>query len=619
VAISTFSTRRSVIVRSGRRPKRYRNAPLVAVENARSPSRIYLVLFAIVALAVVPVLCLVAKGHGVKAWLIDHSALAPVHNAIASGLADPAIHFEKVALPITAHTRFTCVEMGPDHHLYAGTDDGRIFRYVIAANGTLESQQIITSLQDTQGASRLLTGFCFDPSSTANHLVMWASHGFYSFHDSPDFSGKISRLSGKNLELVQDVIVGLPRSVRDHLNNQPAFGPDGALYIPQGSNTASGAPDTEWGLRTEHRLNASILRLDISRVTPGQPIDVRTIDGGGEYDPSRLGAPLTIYASGIRNAFDMVWASDGHLYVPVNGSSIGGNTPAGPGVPTIQSLSQTEDDWLLRITPGSYYGHPNPEQGHFVLNGGNPGNKHDTSVITDYPVGILPDPRWQRPILDFGPHVSSDGIIEYHGSAFGGRLDHKLIVCRFGVPSDLICIGMSGEGNVSSIQTGITGFTNLLNPLDLAEDLATGNLYVAEYGAEHISLLRPTADAPKQVAQVASLIGISTTGSGPMRDAEHGRQLFDTTCIACHGANGGGIPHTGANLRLSRWVAEKNDDELADFIRSGRQKSDPNSLLGMTMPAKGGNPNLDDAGLHDVVAYLRSLQDDAKRDRAAED
>jgi len=122
-------------------------------------------------------------------------------------------------------------------------------------------------------------------------------------------------------------VINLPRSVRDHMTNQPCFGPDGALYFPQGSNSASGAPDKDWGFRPERGLSGSILRLDTRRVTPGNPIDARTPDGGGKYDPKAPGAPLTIYAEGVRLAYDLLWADDGNLYAPTNGSSAGGNTP----------------------------------------------------------------------------------------------------------------------------------------------------------------------------------------------------------------------------------------------------------------------------------------------------
>jgi hypothetical protein len=102
----------------------------------------------------------------------------------------------------------------------------------------------------------------------------------------PTGAAKISRLSGRDLEVAQDVVVNLPRSVRDHLTNQPSFGPDGALYFPQGSNTAFGGADAEWGNRPERLLSAAILRLDVHRVTPGKPLDARTPDGGGDYNPN---------------------------------------------------------------------------------------------------------------------------------------------------------------------------------------------------------------------------------------------------------------------------------------------------------------------------------------------
>ena len=58
----------------------------------------------------------------------------------------------------------------------------------------------------------------------------------------------MTRFSGADLGSRLDVIVNLPRSVYDHLNNQPSFGPDGRLYWVQPSNSAMGAPDSDVGL-----------------------------------------------------------------------------------------------------------------------------------------------------------------------------------------------------------------------------------------------------------------------------------------------------------------------------------------------------------------------------------
>jgi len=50
-------------------------------------------------------------------------------------------------------------------------------------------------------------------------------------------------------------------------------------------------------------------------------------------------------------------------------------------------------------------------------------------------------------------------------------------------------------GRVTSTGTSVAGLSALTNPLDLAEDEATGNLYVSEYGARRITLLRPVKNA----------------------------------------------------------------------------------------------------------------------------
>ena len=115
------------------------------------------------------------------------------------------------------------------------------------------------------------------------------------------------------------------------------------------------------------------------------------------YNPFAANAPLKIYATGVRNTFDLLWASNGHLYASVNGSAAGGNTPAspnpafsndrideavfgdynGPVVPGITDNTQTEHDWLDDIKPGKYYGHPNPSRDEWVMNGGNPTSGDD--------------------------------------------------------------------------------------------------------------------------------------------------------------------------------------------------------------------------------------------------
>ncbi|HRK30990.1 MAG TPA: hypothetical protein PLD59_07910 [Tepidisphaeraceae bacterium] len=414
------------------------------------------------------------------------------------GACDPSLRFEKAELPATHGRGVTALTIGPDGMLYAGCDDGSIIRYAIAADGTLTEDRVIDSLIRRAGGPRLLIGLVFDPKSTPDRLIAWVTHNFCAFEDVPDFTGAISRLSGNDLQEVQEIVTGLPRSIRDHATNQPAFGPDGALYIPQPSNSAFGAPDPFWGMRPERLLSASILRLDLNKLTPGRALDVRTVDGGGTYDPSSHDAPLTIYATGIRLAYELIWHSNGSLYAPTNGSSLGGNAPAGPTSPAIQRVPFAEDDWLHKIRPGSYHGHPNPIQNHFVLNGGNPTADYDYAEVPVYPVGTQPDSQYVRPAFVFGQHISANGVIEYQSDTCDGKLKHRLLVCRYNRGSDIIALTLNPAGEVIDEQVSIPGLSDFRNPLDLIEDPTTGNIYVTEYGGRKLTLCRPMTNSQDQ-------------------------------------------------------------------------------------------------------------------------
>jgi hypothetical protein len=245
-------------------------------------------------------------------------------------------------------------------------------------------------------------------------------------------------------------------------------------------------------MRPEHGLTASILRFDPTK-WDGKTIDTKTPDAGGTYDPAAPGEPLTIYATGIRVAYNLVFHSNGRLYAAINGSSAGGNVPKGPDSPAIESLDYTEHDWLFDVTQGSYHGHPNPSQKHFVLNGGNPTAGLDPQEIADYPVGTKPDPKWTPAIMSFGRNISANGMIEYKSGAFGGKLKNMLIVCRWNIGSDLIFIGIGDDQRVSRVYTKIPGTFDLGQPLALIEDPKNGNLYVSEFLPKKmtITLLRP--------------------------------------------------------------------------------------------------------------------------------
>ncbi|GAB7045610.1 Ig-like domain-containing protein [Catenuloplanes indicus] len=409
---------------------------------------------------------------------------------------------------------FTSVVTGPDGRLYAGTLDGRILRFPIDADGTLGTATVINTVRDHAVAAglagapdRTVIGLAFDPASTPAAPILWITDNYeYAGPlNVPDWSSHIARLSGPDLSVYTDVVTNLPRSVKDHETNSLAFGPDGALYVSQGANNAMGAPDSTWGNRPERLLSAAVLRLDPAALG-ALPLDVKTAEGG-TYDPYAAGAPLTIHATGVRNAYDLVWHSNGHLYAPTNGSAAGGNTPAtpaplpascarrgytGPAVPGLTGVGTAETDYVFDVRPGRYYGHPNPERCEWVLAGGNPTGGTDPFQVPGYPVGTPPDANLDLAgMYDAGLHASANGVIEYTGAAFGGALRGKLLVVRYSSGQDIQTFDVAADGTLSNRTTGIAGLTGFSQPLDVTEH--AGNLYVTELGANRITLLRPQA------------------------------------------------------------------------------------------------------------------------------
>ena len=401
----------------------------------------------------------------------------------------------------------TSLVMGPNNRLYGSTITGKLIRWTVEPDGSLSNEQTFYPAV-LQG--RVIVGLAFDPS---DENVIWITNNQAIFpHPADDFTGKISKviLTGELDSfngLVEDYIVGLPRSARDHLSNSLAFH-NGKLYLSQGSNNSMGAPDSAWFNRPQRLLTSSILEIDpyLSITSPinVQTEDYTTKDGTfttGNYNPYASDAPVRIYASGVRNAYDLVWHSNGYLYAPNNGAGAGGNVPDNPNTSINEAVDNVslQNDYLYKIVPGGYYGHPNPLQGYFILNGGNPTAEVDSAeVVTSsgyngYPVGIQPELNYRGFTYDFGRNRSPNGAIEYKSDAFNGQLRGRLIVAEYSAGDDLIAISFDSAGNVASTPISIAG--GFINPLDVAEG-NNGNLYVSEVSDEftargQITLLKP--------------------------------------------------------------------------------------------------------------------------------
>lgn len=115
----------------------------------------------------------------------------------------------------------------------------------------------------------------------------------------------------------------------------------------------------------------------------------------------------------------------------------------------------------------------------------------------------------------------------------------------------------------------------------------------------------PAPAAQQEGAQQAEDAGELAAG-----DPEAGKALFASTCAACHGPNGEGVPGLGKDMTTSEFIAEQSDAELLAFIKAGRAPTDPLNTTGVLMPPKGGNPALTDEQLMDIIAYIREIHVD---------
>jgi hypothetical protein len=522
------------------------------------------------------------------------AAFEPFTSTFTTGAGDVGpppdlseVEFEQVALPTAAGTQYTTLVMGPDDKLYAATNNGKIARFPVNPDGTLGTPQVIESLQTANGGNRLLIGMVFDPSATAANPVLWVTHTTFGFSNvTEEWGGKITRMSGANLQTVQDWVVGLPRSAKDHVTNGIVVR-DGKLYVNQGSNQAAGAPDTAWGDRGEQLLTATVLEIDPAAIA-SPPLNVQTADGG-TYNPFAPGAPVRPFATGVRNAYDLVWHSNGELYVPTNGTAAGGNSPGtpatlpascanriddaangdytGPQVPAANN-HPTQRDFLFRVEAGGYYGHPNPLRCEWVLNGGNPTAGLDPGEAgadtNRYPVGTLPDRNYRGAAYDFGFNKSPNGVIEYQSDTFGGALAGQLLVVRYSNSNDILVMDPRAAGGdvpqADGATEGLPGMGGFNDPLDLVEDTDNGNIYVSQYAQSspsqaRITLLRPVGgpagdagnaevgparvvatDVANSTPGPTEVVTVRNTGTGPL----------EVTGLTLGGADAGQFALSGA-------------------------------------------------------------------------
>jgi hypothetical protein len=112
----------------------------------------------------------------------------------------------------------TTGEFGPDGKLYVGTVKGKLGKITMNADYTAVLGSVVSTVQ----FDRAILGITFDPMDAGNPnppVYITSSllfHGEIKSSSGTSINGKVSKVTGANLDVVTDVVTGLPVSDLDH-------------------------------------------------------------------------------------------------------------------------------------------------------------------------------------------------------------------------------------------------------------------------------------------------------------------------------------------------------------------------------------------------------------------
>ncbi|HEY7544924.1 MAG TPA: PQQ-dependent sugar dehydrogenase, partial [Blastocatellia bacterium] len=262
-------------------------------------------------------------------------------------------------------------------------------------------------------------------------------------------AGRVLRLRDTDGDDVADEITTLVDNLPsegDHQTDRLKFGPDGMLYVGQGSSTDDG--NAKPGRPVERPLNATVFRIDVDN-----PV-------------------VNIFASGLRNPFGMAFhPENGQLFTTDGGSGeVCQNTPQNP-CPEEDTSPLEEINW---VTAGAHYGFPFCE--------GTPVPENPNCATT------------RAPVLQYPQHLTPTALAFYTGPQAGELKNHLLLtlykrLLRFSTNSggDLRVIKVEGDA-VGGFHLQDVGFIARFEPIDpfdgpveVTIDPISGDIYVARF------------------------------------------------------------------------------------------------------------------------------------------
>ena len=104
---------------------------------------------------------------------------------------------------------------------------------------------------------------------------------------------------------------------------------------------------------------------------------------------------------------------------------------------------------------------------------------------------------------------------------------------------------------------------------------------------------------------LGSFLMVSTSMNVNAQDLVKGKKIYETRCLVCHQADGGGVPNMNAPLDGSSNVVGNNVARLVKIIKGGYNEKI--ALDGYFYSnAMTANPDLTDADISNVLSYIRT-------------
>ena len=453
------------------------------------------------------------SGSGTEETFVRHilSSADPNYNGQVVDLKvireDDEISF--TTKKIAGVPRPTTVAWGPDGRIYVGSTTGDIHALTVDDNYNVVSQQTIGTLRNFSNQNIL--GVAFNPTEVAEYPTIYVSHSqlyansgsaFPSTQQSP-YSGQVSTLEGPHYNQLKPLITGLPVSNHDHGVNGLQFDNQGDLYIAVGGTTNAGVKHTKLGGLDESPFSAAILKAEITKPDfngeiqyelPDNLTGELEIPGNLAFDPATSqywggvarvvdGVDVSVYASGLRNPYDLVWTTSGKLYSTDNAANTGfGEVSTGANTQEPFSTPRAWDELNL-IEEGNYYGHPNRNRGQTDTRQNIYYDAHDESIEGIY----------TEELAQIAP--ATGGITEYIADTFDGQLRWDLLVQRWN--DDAVTIP------VESLQSPAAEATVNELPVSSGLDLTVapgGTIVGVDYSENAVTVAIPDTTERRMVA-----------------------------------------------------------------------------------------------------------------------